>query len=98
MDADPFNILKNIKTIGNSGVEGKVAGTFSGIYIVFLNIFTIGLACSFIICGLNLMFTTNANGRSEAKKELLWKGVIAIVAFAFTFFVDIFYGISKSFI
>ena len=98
MNADPFSILKNIKTIGTNGVEGKIAGTFSGLYIVFLNLFTIGLACSFVMCGLNLAFTTNPNGRSEVKKELFWKGLIAMVAFAFTFFVDLFYGISKSLI
>lgn len=82
-----------------SGQGGReVNGIISDAFMFFYYLSIIGILISIICCGIKLGYTKNPSAREEVKKELLWKAVLAVVMFGFTFFAGIAYGISKSII
>lgn len=94
MTNDPFDILRNVKTL-NPESYGNLTGPISGLYVLFLNITTIGFVCSCIITGIKLtFFSRNPSVRAQLKSDFSWKSVLTLIVFSFTFIIDIIFAFS----
>lgn len=90
MNKDPFEIMKNLDTLDPDSYS-NLTGPISGIYVLFLNIATIGFVISCIICGLKLAWTRNPTARAQVKSDLAWKAVLTLIIFSYTFVADVIY-------
>ena len=98
MSSDPFDILRNIQILSNQGIGREINGTLTEVYLLFLSIEMIGLLVSLVVCGVKLALWNRPATREEVKQELIWKSILAVILFSFTFFASIAYNLSKTMI
>lgn len=90
-DKNPFDELHGKMNVESN--ESEFKGMASSFYILMTVIGIIGLAGTIIFCGIKLAASKNSSDRAEIKKQLMFKSAIAIVLFAFPFFVGIYHNI-----
>ena len=88
---NPFEQLHGKMSVEKNAEQFK--GLSGSTYRLLLVLGIIGLAGTLIVSMLSLALSKNSSNRAEVKRKLLFKSAVAVVLFAFPFFVGIYHTI-----
>lgn len=96
IDTDPFKLING----KNNGIADnkQLKGTASSFYGLLSVVGIIGIILSIIICGILIYSKKDAKKRQEAKEQLLFKFIIAILIFSFSWIIGVVLKITINFV